>query len=111
MYYIDFSRAFYSIDHSILINKLKLYGFDVNSLKFMTNYLKSCQQYTVVNGCKSNTGKMTYGIAQGSIICPLIYILYANDVFQEIDEVRELILVNVCKRARLCLIRLLFGAT
>ena len=84
--FIDFSRAFDSIDHKILLNKLRLYGFDVNSVNFMSSYLDSRRQYTVVNGCRSNIDKVTYGIAQGSIVGPLIYILYANDVFQEVDD-------------------------
>ena len=84
--FIDFSRAFGSIDHNILISKIKLYGFDTDALNFMTSYLDSRRQYTVVNGCKSDMGNVTYGIAQGSIVGPLIYILYANDVFQELND-------------------------
>ena len=76
--FIDFSRAFDSIDHNIFIKKLKLYGFDATSLKFMTSYLDSRRQCTTVAGCKSDLGKVKYGIAQGSIVGPLIYILYAN---------------------------------
>ena len=90
--FIDFSRAFDYIDHNILIRKLKLYGFDKDSLKFMSSNLDSRRQYTIVNGCKSNIDKVTYGIAQGSIISPLIYILYANDVFQEIDDQKAILM-------------------
>ena len=52
----------------------------------MSSYLDSRRQYTIVNGFKSTVDKVQYGIAQGSIVGPLIYILYANDVFQEIDD-------------------------
>ena len=90
--FIDFSRAFDTIDHDILLRKLKLYGFDAKSINFMSSYLGSRRQYTVVGGFKSEVGKVTYGIAQGSIIGPLIYILYANDVFYEIKDRRAVLM-------------------
>ena len=90
--FIDFSRGFDSIDHKILLNKLKLYGFDGVSLKFMHSYLDSRPQYTIVNGQKSNSCKVTYGIAQGSILGPLIYILYANDVFHEVNDQKSMLM-------------------
>ena len=62
----------------------KLY---LNSVKLSRRH-----QYTIVNGCKSNIDKVTYGIAQGSIVGPLIYILYANDVFQEIDDQKAILM-------------------
>ena len=79
--FIDFSRAFDSIDHTILAEKLKLYGFDENSLRFMKNYISNRTQKTIVNGCTSTSAHVTYGTAQGSILGPLIFILYVNDVF------------------------------
>ena len=90
--FVDFSRAFDCIDHAILICKLKLYGFDSTSISFMQSYLNSRWQYTVVGYCKSANSKVTYGIAQGSILGPLIYILYANDVFQEIADSKTIIM-------------------
>ena len=84
--FVDFSRAFDTIDHQILMRKLKQYGFDPSSLNFFSSYLESRCQYTVVDGCKLDCQKVTYGIAQGSIIGPLIYILYANDIFCEIPD-------------------------
>ena len=73
--FVDFSRAFDTIDHQILLRKLKMYGFDNQSVAFMSSYLNSRSQYTIVNECKSRCSKVTYGIAQGSMLGPLIYIL------------------------------------
>ena len=84
--FVDFSHAFDTIDHQILLRKLKQYGFDYVSLKFISSYLGSRRQFTVVNGHTSECQKVTYGIAQGSIVGPLIYILYANDIFNEIND-------------------------
>ena len=84
--FIDFSRAFDSIDHNILIEKLKLYGLDENPLNFMTNYMSCRAQKTIVNGHMSQQLPVTYGTAQGSILGPLIFILYVNDIFEMLDH-------------------------
>ena len=58
----------------------------------MTSYLDSRRQCTTVAGCKSDLGKVMYEIAQGAIVDPLLYILYANDVFQEIEDCKSILL-------------------
>ena len=83
---------FDSIDHTNLKLKLSMYGFDDISLNFMSSYLNSCRQRTIVNGFKSDGSRVTYGTAQASIIGPLIYILYANDVFQETNDPRAVLM-------------------
>ena len=84
--FVDFSRAFDSIDHDILAKKLEMYGLDQNVLKFMNNYMSCRQQHTTVNGFCSPQEKITYGTAQGSILGPLIFILYVNDIFISLDS-------------------------
>ena len=83
--FVDFSRAFDSIDHDILLQKLEMYGLDQNVQKFMKNYMSCRKQHTVVNGFCSPQERITYGTAQGSILGPLIFILYVNDIFNSID--------------------------
>ena len=83
--FIDFSRAFDTIDHQILAQKLDLYGLDFTSQKFMREYLSSRQHNTTISGCQSSNASVTYGTAQGSILGPLIFILYVNDVFTSIN--------------------------
>ena len=63
--FVDFSRAFNSIDHNILTEKLKLYGLDVTPLKFMDEYMTCRKQTTIVNNCVSPEAQVTYGTAQG----------------------------------------------
>ena len=79
--FIDFSRAFDTIDHDIFVKKLKLYGFNAKCLQFMHSYLESRTQYTIVKGFKSSESRLQCGTAQGSILGPLFFILYVNDVF------------------------------
>ena len=84
--FIDFSRAFDSIDHQILMAKLKLYGLDETALKFMEMYMSSRKQMTIINGISSPLEPITYGTAQGSILGPLIFILYVNDIFNSLEQ-------------------------
>ena len=84
--FVDFSRAFDTIDHNILIEKLKLYGFDKTSLTFVKSYMASRIQKTTVNGFTSSQAKVSCGTAQGSILGPLIFILYVNDIFEALNS-------------------------
>ena len=90
--YIDFSHAFDSLDHDILISKLKLYGLDENSLSFMRSYIDNRYQCTVVHGYTSTVQKLRYGTAQGSILGPLIFILYVNDLFKQIEKDKSILM-------------------
>ena len=83
--FIDFSKAFDTIDHKILFEKLELYGLDENSINFFKSYMQNRSQQTVVNGHTSTSAAITYGTAQGSILGPLIFILYVNDIFKSIS--------------------------
>ena len=84
--FIDFSRAFDTIDHQILAEKLGSYGLDPISQKFMSEYMSCRKHNTTINGCKSPDTPVTYGTAQGSILGPLIFILYVNDIFTSLNK-------------------------
>ena len=90
--FIDFSKAFDCIDHNILISKLTLYGLDPSAIAFITSYFESRKQRTIIDGHTSNTSKVTYGTAQGSILGPLIFIIYVNDLFLEIVNKENIIM-------------------
>ena len=90
--FIDFSKAFDCIDHKILISKLELYGLDVKSIEFLSSYFRSRRQCTYVDGKRSEIDKVTYGTAQGSIIGPLIFIIYVNDIFNLIPNRENIIM-------------------
>ena len=82
--FIDFSRAFDSINHGILFEKLKLYGIEGKPLEFFKKYMGNRRQKTCVNGYTSEEAQVTCGTAQGSILGPLIFIIYINDIFKSI---------------------------
>ena len=84
---MDFSRAFDRFNHhNILMEKLKLYGHDQTPQNFVKSYMSCYKQTPIVNGHNSAELPVTYGTLQGSILDPLIFILYVNDIFKFIEK-------------------------
>ena len=78
--FLDLKKAFDTMDHGILLEKLKLYGVNQSSLCWFSSYLSEREQRTFVDGALSDNYKIKCGIPQGSILGPLFFIIYINDL-------------------------------
>ena len=77
--FIDLSKAFDTTDHEILLSKLEKYGIRETELLFFKNYLTGRRQYTVFYDTVSEWLEILCGVPQGSILGPLLFIIYIND--------------------------------
>lgn len=78
--FIDLSKAFDTLDHSILLKKLQHYGIRGITLSWFNSYLCNRKQYVYLNGVSSTMQLTQCGVPQGSILGPLLFILYVNDI-------------------------------
>ena len=79
--FLDFSKAFDTVNHDILLDKLCHYGIRGNALSWFKSYLTGGKQFVTYNGVASSTKVITCSVPQVSILGPLLFLLYINDLY------------------------------
>ena len=84
--YLDLKKVFDTVNHNILLSKLHHYGIRGKANDWFKSFLVNRNQYTSINDANSTSEKVMYGVPQGSVLGPLLFIIFTNDLHVSIKN-------------------------
>ena len=84
--FLDLSSAFDRVDHKVLLEKLHNYGIRGNLLKWIQSFLSDRKQSVIFGGAYSNWASVTSGVPQGSVLGPILFLLFVNDINESLSS-------------------------
>ena len=92
--FIDLSKAFDTVPHNLLLKKLEHYGIRGNALNIIESYLNDRKQFVSLEGTKSTMKEIKIGVPQGSVLGPLLFLIYINDLPNAVNNVKSILFAD-----------------
>lgn len=92
--FLDLKKAFDTVDHNLLIIKLQKYGIRGQALTWLISYLNNRNQYVQIDQVKSKLLRVQCGVPQGSVLGPLLFILYINNICEASNALKFILFAN-----------------
>ena len=95
--YLDFAKAFDKVDHKILLQKIHNMGIQGKIYQWIESFLNNRQQHVIVDGEISETAKVKSGVPQGTVLGPILFLLFVNDITEAIQHADIQLFADDCK--------------